>query len=69
MLGIEILNPDTGEPDGPAAWRCVTQGLKRGLILLVSGPDANILQLTPPYTLTDAQADFAVETLRSLLAS
>lgn len=67
MLGIEILNPDTGEPDGAEAWRLVVEGLRRGLILLVSGPDGNILQWTPPYPIAEAQTAFAVDTLAALM--
>lgn len=67
MLGVEILNPDTGEADGTQAWHVVTEGLKRGLILLVSGPDANILQWTPPYLISPEQTAFAVETVAELL--
>lgn len=67
MLGVEILNPDTGEPDPAAAWSVVLAALRRGLILLVSGPSANILQFTPPFTIAPAQLDFAIDTLADLL--
>ncbi len=67
MLGVEILNPDTGEPDSEEAWRLVVDALQKGLIFLVSGPDANVLQWTPPFTITDAQLDFAVDSLVQLL--
>lgn len=69
MLGVEILNPDNGEPDGKEAWRLVVEGLRRGLILLVSGPDGNILQWTPSFLIAEPQTEFAIETLADLMGS
>lgn len=69
LLGLEILDPDTGESDGAEAWRLVVEGLRHGLILLVSGPDANILQWTPSYLIGASQTEFAMETLAGLMRS
>jgi 4-aminobutyrate aminotransferase len=69
MLGVEILNPDTGEPDAEAAWNIVVESLRMGLILLVSGPDANVIQWTPAFTVTGEQTEFAVESLVRLVQS
>jgi 4-aminobutyrate aminotransferase-like enzyme len=42
----------------------VVQGaLRRGVILLAEGPDANILALAPPLTITERQLDHALGVL------
>lgn len=67
MTGIELTDPDTGGPGGAAAWRTVVEGLRRGLILLVSGPEGNVISLTPPLTFPDELMETAAELLAEAL--
>ena len=67
MLGVEIVAPETGRPDPKTAWSIVVQSLKRGIILLVSGMEGNVISLTPPLTITESQLHRAVEIMGQAL--
>ncbi len=68
LAAIELVRPDTGAPDPLAAARIVRSALREGLILLVDGPDANVIGLSPPLTIAESQLDFALSTLQDCLA-
>ncbi len=68
LAAIELVRPDTGAPDPLAAARIVRSALREGLILLVDGPDANVIGLSPPLTIAESQLDFALTTLQDCLA-
>ncbi len=63
MMGIEF------DLDGAAVNGLVKRALKDGLILLQSGPAGNVLALTPPFVITDAEIDFLVGKLQEYLTS
>jgi 4-aminobutyrate aminotransferase len=64
MLGVELVEDRTGRaPATAAAGRVVQGALRRGVILLAEGPDANILALAPPLTITERQLDHALGVL------
>ncbi len=63
MVGIELRNPETGEPDGAMAWAVVVEALHRGLIALVSGIQGHVLSLTPPLDMETEQIERAVSIL------
>ncbi|APT90854.1 acetylornithine aminotransferase [Corynebacterium sphenisci DSM 44792] len=58
MLGVVL--------DGPLAKGAVDAGYDRGIIL--NAPQANVLRLVPPLTLSDAEADEAVARIGACLA-
>ncbi|MDH7569345.1 MAG: aspartate aminotransferase family protein [Armatimonadota bacterium] len=62
MWGLELRNA-AGIPDGAAARRAVLEALRRGVILLPAGPSGNVLELVPPYVITEEQLDFALSVL------
>ena len=64
MIGIELVNPATGEPDVAAAKRMLVEALRRGVLLLASG---GTITLTPPLTISKSQLDFARQTLEVCL--
>lgn len=63
MLGIEIVDPDTGAaaPDLAAAIR--QECLDRGLIVELGGRHGAVVRLLPPLTLTDEQATAVLDRL------
>lgn len=67
MLGLELVEPDTGGPATERCLRLVTDALRRGWIVLPDGATANILSLTPPLTIGEALLERATETLDELL--
>jgi 4-aminobutyrate aminotransferase-like enzyme len=58
FLGI-VLGAD--EPERGAGVDVATIALARGLLLLPAGEHGHVVELSPPLTLTEAQADAAVE--------
>jgi len=67
MLGVELIEPTTGEPATERAGRIVLEALQRGWILLGDGPSANVLALTPPLTISRSLLTRATELLDQLL--
>ncbi|TFG64281.1 MAG: aminotransferase class III-fold pyridoxal phosphate-dependent enzyme, partial [Gemmatimonadales bacterium] len=53
MLGLELVEPETGEPATERTGRIVVEALRRGWILLGDGPSANVIALTPPLTISE----------------
>jgi 4-aminobutyrate aminotransferase len=69
MIGVEMVRDRaTREPAPELAGRLMTEGLRRGLILLGGGIHGSVLSLSPPFVLTDEQADAALGTLGEILA-
>lgn len=67
MLGLELVEPDTGGPATERCLRLVNEALHRGWIVLPDGATANILSLTPPLTIGEALLQRATEALDELL--
>ncbi len=62
LLGIEL--------DQPArAARVVREALRSGWILLAEGPDARVLSLTPPLTISEGLLERAIDQLVELLST
>ena len=59
MRGIEVTDGD-GQPDHSRAGRIVEAMLARGIILLSSGSDQNVLSFTPPFVISKEEIDFAL---------
>ncbi|MFD5418116.1 diaminobutyrate--2-oxoglutarate transaminase family protein [Streptomyces sp. NPDC127069] len=63
MLGVEIVDPDTGAA-APALAAAIRQGcLDRGLIVELGGRHGAVVRLLPPLTLTDEQATAVLDRL------
>jgi 4-aminobutyrate aminotransferase-like enzyme len=66
LVGLEIVGPD-GSPDPATAARCVTEGLKRGVLLLAGGRHGNVISLAPPFDLAPGESDFLARQLAEIL--
>ena len=62
MRGIEVVDA-AGAPDAARAGRLVEAMLARGVIMLSGGIGQNVLSFTPPFVITEAEIDFALEQL------
>ena len=69
MLGLELVDPSSGEPASDLAGRVVLCALTRGWIVLADGPDSNVLALTPPLTISADLLGRATELLDEALRS
>lgn len=66
MIGVE-LRPVGGVPAGVLVGKTMTAALRRGLVLLPSGPGGAVLQLTPPAIISEAQVATLVRILTNAL--
>ena len=62
MRGIELLD-GAGQPDAAGTGRLVEAMLARGIILLSGGTEQNVVSLTPPFTISEEEIDFALRQL------
>jgi diaminobutyrate-2-oxoglutarate transaminase len=69
MLGIEIVDPATGEPDGDAAAAVQRAVLERGLIVETGGRQDAVVRLLPPLNITRGTLDQALAILREGVAT
>jgi 4-aminobutyrate aminotransferase len=68
MIGIEIVrDQETKERAPDLRDRIIAGCFERGLLILGAGP--NSIRLSPPLIITKDQADFAAETIESVIAS
>ena len=50
MLGIEIIQPKTKEPNGEGLMSILEKCLEKGLILYLSGNKGEVIRMMPPLT-------------------
>jgi len=68
MIGVELVRDRaTREPAPELAGRAVVEALRRGVLLLGGGVHGNVLSLSPPFVLTDEQADAGMTILEDVL--
>ncbi|TPG34904.1 aspartate aminotransferase family protein [Mycolicibacterium hodleri] len=65
-IGLELVDPETGERDSRLAAQVVYRAWELGAVVYYVG--GNVLEITPPLVLTDAEAGRAVEILGAALA-
>jgi 4-aminobutyrate aminotransferase/(S)-3-amino-2-methylpropionate transaminase len=54
MIGVDLVaDRASRKPEPDLAWRVVTECLRDGWIVLPSGPDGNVISLSPPLTLSE----------------
>ncbi|MFD7706015.1 aminotransferase class III-fold pyridoxal phosphate-dependent enzyme [Streptomyces sp. NPDC059786] len=68
LIGVELVHPeaaDTGPPPTAPGLASAVQRecLRRGLIVELGGPGANVVRLLPPLTITDEQLDAVLDRL------
>jgi 4-aminobutyrate aminotransferase-like enzyme len=68
MIGVEMVRDRaTRAPAPELCGRLIVEGLRRGVLLLGGGIHGNVLSLSPPFVLTDPQADFALGVIGEML--
>lgn len=66
MMGVEFRE-FAGKSARAWAWQAVVGALRRGVVLLPAGAGGEVVQLTPPAVLTDAQRRAVVDALAAAL--
>ena len=68
MIGIELVRDRASrEPAPELAGRVVIETLRRGVLTLGGGIHGNVLSLSPPFVITEAQVDSALSILGDAL--
>jgi 4-aminobutyrate aminotransferase len=65
MIGIEVLGPDGSEPRPDLAEAIRAAALADGVLVICSGPEANVIRVLPPLVITDAELDRAIDVLEA----
>ncbi len=63
MFGIQMIDPETGEPDGEAAMKVLDLALKEGVLFYFCGNQGEVIRMIPPLTITKEQIDEGLDKL------
>ncbi|MEI2389245.1 aspartate aminotransferase family protein [Priestia megaterium] len=69
MIGIEIVNPDTGEGDGDALFEILDVALEKGVLFYFCGNASEVIRMVPPLTVTKEQIDAGIRMLDEAITS
>lgn len=67
LLGIDFRDPETRRPLKGKAARAAILALQEGLLVLPAGAAGNVLELSPPFVVTEEQLDWAVTCLEKVI--
>jgi 4-aminobutyrate aminotransferase len=67
MIGIELGNPETGEPDGQAVMDVLDGCLQGGVLFYLCGNSGEVIRMIPPLTVSKSQIDDGLDILESVL--
>ena len=67
MIGIEISNPETGEPDGDAVMKILDYALEEGVLFYLCGNVGEVIRMIPPLTITKEQINDGLEMLEKAI--
>lgn len=57
MIGIEIVHPQTSEPDGEGLMTILNKCLRKGVLFYLCGNQGEVIRMIPPLTVTKQQID------------
>lgn len=67
MIGIEISNLETGEPDGQAVMKILDYALEEGVLFYLCGNVGEVIRMIPPLTVTKEQIDDGLKMLEKAI--
>ncbi|MCW1929119.1 aspartate aminotransferase family protein [Bhargavaea beijingensis] len=67
MIGIELCDPKTGEPDGAAVMDVLDRCLEKGVLFYLCGNSGEVIRMIPPLTVTKEQIDDGLGVLEEAL--
>jgi 4-aminobutyrate aminotransferase/(S)-3-amino-2-methylpropionate transaminase len=68
MIAVELVKPDTAEPDAELTSAWVVAAHAAGVIVLTAGTFVNVVRLLPPLTISDELLTEGLDVLAELLA-
>jgi 4-aminobutyrate aminotransferase len=69
MIGLEFVTPGSSQPSPRAATRVLEETRAGGLLVGKGGLYGNVIRLAPPMTLTEDEADEALDVLGTAIAT
>ncbi|MGM0804100.1 MAG: aspartate aminotransferase family protein [Bacillota bacterium] len=67
MIGIEIIDPFTGKPDGQALINILDKCLEKGVLFYLCGNHGEVIRMIPPLTINQDQIDQGLTVLEESL--
>jgi 4-aminobutyrate aminotransferase len=67
MIGIEIIDPLTGKPDGSALMTILDKCLEKGVLFYLCGNNGEVIRMIPPLTVTKEQIDHGLQVLEEAI--
>ncbi|OQM44253.1 MULTISPECIES: aspartate aminotransferase family protein [Anoxybacillaceae] len=67
MIGIEIVDPMTGEPNGEGVMNILNRCLQKGVLFYLCGNQGEVIRMIPPLTVTKEQIDDGLRLLAEAL--
>ncbi|MQR97019.1 aspartate aminotransferase family protein [Fictibacillus phosphorivorans] len=67
MIGIEIIDPFTGKPDGQALMNILDKCLEKGVLFYLCGNHGEVIRMIPPLTINQEQIDQGLAVLQESL--
>ncbi|WP_223590518.1 aspartate aminotransferase family protein [Neobacillus bataviensis] len=68
MIGIEIIDPKTGDPDGKALLKILDLALEKGVLFYLCGNHSEVIRMIPPLIVTKEQIDEGLKILDEALS-
>ena len=69
MIGIELMDPKTKNPDGKAVMEVLDDCLKQGVLFYLCGNSGEVIRMIPPLTVTKEQIDEGIKVLDQALTN
>lgn len=63
MIGIEIVDSYTGEPDGHTLLEILNKCLEKGVLFYLCGNSGEVIRMIPPLTVTKEEIDTGIQVL------
>ncbi|MFJ5624436.1 aspartate aminotransferase family protein [Peribacillus loiseleuriae] len=68
MIGIELQNRETGEPDGELVMNVLNRCLEKGVLFYLCGNSGEVIRMLPPLNVTKEQIDDGIQMLDEALS-
>ncbi|WP_079526208.1 aspartate aminotransferase family protein [Halobacillus hunanensis] len=65
MIGFDIVDPETGEPDSDGMMNILNLALEKGVLFYLGGKHANVIRMIPPLIVTKDQIDQGLQALEA----
>ncbi|MDR2378139.1 MAG: 4-aminobutyrate--2-oxoglutarate transaminase [Bifidobacteriaceae bacterium] len=69
MVAAELVDPQTGRPDGAVAKAVAARGIGQGVITLTCGTHGNVIRFLPPLSISDDLLREGLEVIADALAA